>query len=123
MFAAPQAVPAAHAGGIGELAHVVIALLIVLGVLLLLATLVRRARGWGQRGPQHLEVLADVPLGAKERAVLLRVGAVQLLVGVAPGRVSALHVLTQPLEPIVPAAGNAAPAVSFQALLRRSLGV
>jgi flagellar protein FliO/FliZ len=123
MFAAPQAVPAVHAGGIGELAHVVIALLIVLGVLLVLATLVRRARSWGLRGPKHLEVLADVPVGAKERAVLLRVGGMQLLLGVAPGRVTVLHVLPQPLEPASPAAGNPAPAVSFQALLRRSLGV
>jgi flagellar protein FliO/FliZ len=123
MFAAPQAVPAAHAGGIGELAHVVIALLVVLGVLLLLATLVRRARGWSTRGPQHLEVLADVALGAKERAVLLRVGGLQLLLGVAPGRVSALHVLTEPVVPVAPATGEPAGAVSFQALLRRSLGV
>jgi flagellar protein FliO/FliZ len=123
MFAAPQAVPAAHAGGVGELAHVVVALLIVLGVLLVLATLVRRARTWRARGPKHLEVLADVPLGAKERAVLLRVGGLQLLLGVAPGRVSALHVLTQPLEPLAPASDNPAGGVSFQALLRRSLGV
>ncbi len=123
MFAAPQAVPAAHAGGVGELAHVVLALLLVLGLLLVLATLVRRARSWTTRGPKHLEVLADVALGAKERAVLLRVGGMQLLLGVAPGRVSALHVLTQPLEPLPPATGNAPAAVSFQALLRRSLGV
>jgi flagellar protein FliO/FliZ len=123
MFAAPQAVPVAHAGGIGELAHVIVALLIVLGVLLLLATLVRRARGWSTRGPKHLEVLADVPLGAKERAVLLRVGGLQLLLGVAPGRVSALHVLNEPLAPLAPAAREPAGTVSFQALLRRSLGV
>jgi flagellar protein FliO/FliZ len=122
MFAAPQAVPAAHAGGVGELAHVVLALLVVLTVLLVLATLVRRARNWGARGPQHLEVLANVSLGTKERAVLLRVGDLQLLLGVAPGRVSALHVLAQPLESNPPAAAPAG-AVSFQALLRRSLGV
>jgi flagellar protein FliO/FliZ len=123
MFAAPQAVPAAHSGGIGELAHVVIALLVVLGVLLLLATLVRRARGWTSRGPKHLEVVADVPLGAKERAVLLRVGGQQLLLGVAPGRVSALHVLSEPLTPLAPVSQDPAAPVSFQALLRRSLGV
>jgi flagellar protein FliO/FliZ len=123
MFAAPQAVPAAHAGGVGELAHVVLALLLVLGVLLVLATLVRRARSWSVRGPRHLEVLADVTLGAKERAVLLRVGGMQLLLGVAPGRVSALHVLTQPLELPPPATESPLPAASFQALLRRSLGV
>jgi flagellar protein FliO/FliZ len=123
MFAAPQSVPTAHAGGVGELAHVVVALLVVLGVLLLLATLVRRARGWSTRGPKQLEVLAQVPLGAKERAVLLRVGGMQLLLGVAPGRVSALHVLSEPLGPLAPQTQDATGGMSFQALLRRSLGV
>src|ERR1700722_18801930 len=98
MFAAPPAVPAGPAGGVRVRAPVGGALLIVLGVLLVLATLVRRARTWSARGPKHLEVLADVPLGAKERAVLLRVGGLQLLLGVAPGRVGWLRVLPQPLE-------------------------
>jgi len=123
MFAAPQAVPVAHAGGIGELAHVILALLVVLTLVVVLATVVRRARGWSVRGPQHLQVLAEVPLGSKERAVLLRVGGMQLLLGVAPGRVSTLHVLAQPLEPAEPATVNRTGVVSFQALLRRSLGV
>ena len=123
MFAAPQAVPAAHAGGVGELTHVVLALLVVLSLVVVLATVVRRARGWSARGPKHLEVLAEVPLGSKERAVLLRVGGMQLLLGVAPGRVSALHVLAQPLEPPAPELAQRPGAVSFQALLRRSLGV
>lgn len=121
MFASPQAMPATHAGGISELAHVIVALFLVLGVLLVLARIVRRARGGGARGQQLLEVLADVSLGAKERAVLMRVGSTQVLVGVAPGQVNALHVLS---EAAVPATAQTAPAaaISFQALLRRSLG-
>jgi len=122
MFAAPQSVPAAHTGGVGELAHVVLALLLVLAVVLALAALIRRARGLGARGSQLLEVQAAVSLGAKERAVLMRVGRTQLLLGVAPGRVSALHVLSEPLEPTQPADGPRTAALSFQALLRRSLG-
>ncbi|HET9331122.1 MAG TPA: flagellar biosynthetic protein FliO [Steroidobacteraceae bacterium] len=123
MFAAPQSVPPAHAGGVSELVHVVVALLLVLAVVFVLATVVRRARGFSARGSQLLEVLADVPLGTKERAVLLRVGSAQLLLGVAPGRVNALHVLPEPLDvaPPQPGAPRAA-GLSFQALLRRSLG-
>ena len=121
MFASPQAIPAAHSGGISELAHVVVALFLVLGVVLVLAKVVRRARGAGARGAPLLEVLAEVSLGAKERAVLMRVGRTQVLVGVAPGQVRALHVLADPLEPALPQAPQA-PGVSFQALLRRSLG-
>ena len=40
-----------------------------------------------------LAVLAQVSLGTRERAVLLRVGDRQLLVGVAPGNVRTLHVV------------------------------
>jgi flagellar protein FliO/FliZ len=123
MFAAPEAVPVTHVGGVSELVHVIIALLLVLAVLLLLARLLRRTRAFGGRGTRALEILADVPLGAKERAVLLRVGSTQLLVGVAPGQVSALHVLATPLELTAPATTAGNDARSFQALLRRSLGV
>jgi len=122
MFAAPQSVPAAHTGGVSELAHVVLALLLVLAVVVALAAVVRRARGFSTRGAQLLEVQAAVSLGAKERAILMRVGRTQLLLGVAPGRVSTLHVLTEPLEPAPPADGTRTAALSFQALLRRSLG-
>ncbi len=45
-----------------------------------------------------IDVIAEVPLGQKERAVLLQVGTTQILLGVAPGRVNALHVLAEPLE-------------------------
>ncbi|HUI61605.1 MAG TPA: flagellar biosynthetic protein FliO [Steroidobacteraceae bacterium] len=123
MFAAPQSVPAAHAGGVSELVHVIVALVLVLGVVLLLATLVRRARALTMRGSQLLEVLAEVPLGTKERAVLMRVGNTQLLVGVAPGRVNALHVLADPVEPAAPSGARTPAAPTFQALLRRSLGI
>jgi flagellar protein FliO/FliZ len=121
MFASPQAIPAAHAGGISELAHVIVALFLVLGIVLVLAKVVRRARGAGARGAQLLEILAEVSLGAKERAVLLRVGRTQLLVGVAPGQVNPLHVLAEPAEPAAPEVATAS-GLTFQALLRRSLG-
>jgi flagellar protein FliO/FliZ len=75
----------------------------------------------GSRIGNAIDILADVPLGTKERAVLLRVGTEQILVGVAPGRVSALHVLREPVE-IPKAATATAPAASFSALLKRSLG-
>ncbi|EQD42713.1 Flagellar biosynthesis protein, FliO, partial [mine drainage metagenome] len=47
------------------------------------------------RGPRPgaLEILASMPLGAKERAVLVKVGDAQILLGVAPGQVNTLHVL------------------------------
>jgi len=97
MFAAPQSAPATHAGALGGLGEVTLALLLVLGAVFALAWLLKRVRGFGARAGGSLDVLAQIPLGQKERAVLLKVGATQLLIGVAPGRVNTLYVLPEPL--------------------------
>lgn len=122
LFAAPHAAAAAAPVGAGGLVSVTLALLVVLAAIFAVAWVARRVRGMGNRLGNAIDVLADMPLGPKERAVLLKVGAEQILIGVAPGRVSALHVLREPIE-IPKAAAAARPAsASFAALLKRSLG-
>jgi flagellar protein FliO/FliZ len=121
LFAAPHAANPVAPVGAGGLASVTFALLAVLAAIFAVAWLARRVRGIGNRVGNAIDVLADIPLGPKERAVLLKVGTEQVLVGVSPGRISALHVLRDPVE--VPKANTAiAPAASFSALLKRSLG-
>ena len=122
LFAAPHAATAAAPAGAGGLASVTLALLAVLAAILAIAWLARRVRGIGNRVGNAIDVLADVPLGPKERAVLLKVGAEQILIGVAPGRVSALHVLREPVEVTKAPAPSIPDASSFRALLKRSLG-
>jgi len=134
-FAAPmqQAAPAA-AGG---LLRVIVALIVVLAAVLAAAWLARRMRAFsGGGGGANLEMLAQLPLGTRERAVLVRVGDCQVLIGVAPGSVRTLHVLQRPAQPasVAPAseahaarsdcapAGEGAARPSFKALLLRSLG-
>ena len=121
VFAAPQATTPGGPASVTGLGQVTVALFIVLCAVFAVAWLVRRMRGFGNRVGSAIDVLADIPLGQKERAVLIKVGQTQILVGVAPGQVSALHVLAEPLELAKPAdAGNSLP--SFRALLARSLG-
>jgi flagellar protein FliO/FliZ len=121
LFAAPHAANPVAPVGAGGLASVTFALLAVLAAIFAVAWLARRVRGIGSRVGNAIDVLADIPLGPKERAVLLKVGTEQVLVGVSPGRISALHVLRDPVE--VPKSTTAtAPAASFSALLKRSLG-
>jgi flagellar protein FliO/FliZ len=123
LFAAPQAAPVAHPGGLSGLGEVTLALLLVLGAIFALAWILRRMRGMGGRVGEAIDVIATVPLGQKERAVLLRVGATQILLGVAPGRVNALYVLPEPLAlERSPGAPATAAAPSFRALLMKSLG-
>ncbi|MDE2049518.1 MAG: flagellar biosynthetic protein FliO [Gammaproteobacteria bacterium] len=128
LFAAPHAAgpivaaapgPGQAAGGV---VSVTLALALVLAAIFAFAWLARRVRGFGNRSGDALDVIAEMPLGPKERAVLLKVGTEQILVGVAPGRLSALHVLREPVE--IPKASTAAApgAMSFAALLKRSLG-
>jgi flagellar protein FliO/FliZ len=122
LFAAPHAAAAAAPVGAGGLASVTLALLLVLAAIFAVAWLARRVRGIGNRVGNAIDVLADLPLGPKERAVLLKVGTEQILIGVAPGRVSALHVLREPIEVPKGATAAAPAAASFGALLKRSLG-
>ena len=123
LFAAPAAGSAAPAVSAGGLASVTLALLAVLAAIFALAWLARRMRAFGTRAAGALESLASMPLGAKERAVLLKVGDVQILLGVAPGQVNTLHVLVEPVELGKPAGESGSAArPSFAALLKRSLG-
>ena len=122
LFAAPHAVSTAAPTGAGGLASVTFALLVVLAAIFAVAWLARRVRGIGNRVGNAIDVLADVPLGPKERAVLLKVGTEQILIGVAPGRVNALHVLREPVEVAKTSTATSPTATSFSALLKRSLG-
>jgi flagellar protein FliO/FliZ len=121
VFAAPGAVASVPGTGVAGLGQVTLALCIVLGAIFLCAWFARRMRNISSGRAGALNVVAEVRLGPKERAVLLQVGTTQLLVGVAPGRISALHVLAEPLPPQAPAAPGG-DGVSFKSLLRKSLG-
>lgn len=120
VFAAPQAIGATHVSGVSGLGQVTLALIVVLVAVFAFAWVARRVRGMGSRVGNAIDVLAEMPLGQKERAVLLKVGTTQILLGVAPGRVNTLHVLSEPIELPKPEAGDARP--NFRALLMRSLG-
>jgi flagellar protein FliO/FliZ len=123
MFAAPQTTVAPHPAGIGGLGEVAFALLIVLAAIFVVAWLVRRMRIVGNRVGGAIDILANVQLGQKERAVLLKVGTTQILIGVAPGQVNTLHVLTEPLELAKPPAGTSGDSGNaFRTILLRSLG-
>lgn len=82
----------------GDLLQVTFALVVVLAVIALITWLLRRFGN--MNGPLNgkLKVLGAISLGARERAVLVQVGEQQILLGVAPGRVQTLHVLTSPLS-------------------------
>ena len=70
-----------------------VGLLLVLGLMLGLAWLVKRYVQVPGIGKGQVQIQGGVSLGAREKAVLLSVEGRRLLVGIAPGRVQTLLVL------------------------------
>lgn len=123
-FAAPDtavSLPGGSAGGIGQ---VTVALLLVLAVVFALAFALKKMRAISGGGANGIEVLAQVSLGAKERAVIIRVEGSRLLLGVASGNVSLLQVLppAQSGAEIPAVVADPAARPTFGQLLRKSLG-
>ena len=125
-FAAPTTTTSPAPSGVESLGTVTLALALVLAVIFVAAWLLRRVRGLGRTGTGALDIIADLPVGQKERAVLIRVGTTQVLIGVAPGRVSTLHVLAEPVTIAPPTSagpgGHGAERPNFKSLLMKSLG-
>jgi flagellar protein FliO/FliZ len=82
-------------GGIPALSLVRLAVgtILAVAVLLLGARWLMRYGGAQGVAAGALRVVASLPIGQRERAVVIQVGERQLLLGVAPGRVALLHEL------------------------------
>lgn len=76
---------------------VLLGLLFVVGLIFLLAWLLRRLGAVPMQGGQQLKVVAALSVGTREKVVVVDVAGKQVMLGVAPGRVSTLHVFEQPV--------------------------
>jgi flagellar protein FliO/FliZ len=125
-FASPAVVDTATPPGVGSLGQVTLSLALVLALIFATAWVARRMRGLNRASTDAMDVISTLPLGQKERAVLVRVGKQQILLGVAPGRVTTLHVLSEPVDVTTPpspgSSSGSAEKPSFKALLMKSLG-
>ncbi|WP_053133258.1 flagellar biosynthetic protein FliO [Pseudomonas sp. MIACH] len=95
-----QAVVAAPAGtGLGgQLTQLVLGLLLVVGLIFVLAWLLRRVQQVGPGNAQVIEMIGSRALGPRDRLVLVQVGEEQILLGLTPGRITPLHVLKTPVN-------------------------
>ncbi len=77
-----------------------VGLVMVLGLILGLAWLLKRMPGAGQglRQSEQLRIVGMLSVGTKERVAVIQVGGEQLLVGVSPGGISRLYLLPEPLD-------------------------
>ncbi|MHC8342951.1 flagellar biosynthetic protein FliO [Pseudomonas sp. RT6P73] len=97
--ATAAAAPAASSGVAGQLTQLVFGLLLVLGLIFFLAWLLRRVQQAGPAGKgQVIELIGSRALGPRDRLMLVQVGNEQILLGLSPGTITALHVLKEPIE-------------------------
>ena len=105
--------------GTGDVASVVLSLLLVLGTVMLCGWLWSRGRGWRGAAGEVFSVIATQPLGPRERIVVIEVAGKQLVVGMTATQINTLHVFD---EPVVRRTGAANGTVSpFAARLRERL--
>lgn len=83
--------------GVGSIVEVLIGLAVVLLVFVAMTWFMRRLGGVGSQAGGSMKVLGAMSVGTRERVVLVKVGEEQILLGVAPGRVQALHKLEKPI--------------------------
>ncbi|MBA4287610.1 MAG: flagellar biosynthetic protein FliO [Pseudomonas sp.] len=95
---APAAAPIASSGMGGQVLQLLLGLLLVVGVIFLLAWLMRRVQQIVPRGGQVIKILATQALGPRDRLVLVQVGGEQVLLGLTPGNITSLHVLKEPVH-------------------------
>lgn len=96
--AVQPSVPASGDGVAAQLMQLMLGLLLVIGLIFLLAWLVRRMQQVVPRGGQVIQLLASQSLGTRERLLLVEVGGEQILLGLTPGSITALHVLSKPVS-------------------------
>ncbi|CAD5108356.1 flagellar biosynthetic protein FliO [Zestomonas carbonaria] len=106
--------PMSTAGVTGQIGQLLLGLLLVVGLIFLLAWLLRRVQQIAPRGNQAIRIVASQALGPRDRLVLVEVGGEQILLGVSAGRINTLHVLA---EPVSMAAGETAPPEFAQRLM------
>lgn len=79
------------------ISQVVLGLLLVVGTIFALAWLSRRLGGALPGNGRNMKILGVLPLGTKEKIVLVEVGGQQLMLGVTPGQINTLQVFTEPV--------------------------
>ncbi|WP_438969999.1 flagellar biosynthetic protein FliO [Methylophaga sp.] len=80
-----------------NLLQTLMGLLVVLGCIVLVAWLLKRTNSFHTAANGKLRVIAGIPLGTREKAVLVQIGEEQILLGVTPQQINTLHKLEKPL--------------------------
>jgi len=113
--------------GASAMAQTLLWLMVIIGLILALAWVAKRFSNGTGFGSQGMKVISALPVGNRERIALVQVGDKQILLGIAPGNVSKLHVFDEPVMPVPAASGSSAVSsangqrAGFQSVLKNAL--
>ncbi len=86
------------------LVQLILGLIVVVACILALAWFAKRFNHLQSSTNGMLRIIGGLSMGSRERVVLLQVGSEQVLVGVSPGRINTLHVLSNPIDDVLSSA-------------------
>src|SRR5690606_16409083 len=95
--ATPVAINATPIGGGQHLVSVTLALLGIIALIFAISWFVKRFGQGGFAQNQHIKILSTMPLGTRERIVLIDAGGQQLLLGITATAINTLHVFSEPV--------------------------
>lgn len=72
--------------------QILVSFLVVIGLILALAWLMRRTGRFGAENTRILKIIDSLSLGMREKIILVEVNDINIVVGIAPGHIRALHV-------------------------------
>lgn len=105
---------------IGQLAQLGGGLILVVGLIFLMGYLMRRVGPLAPQGGQHIRLVSSLPLGPRDRILLVDVGGKQMLLGASAGRINTLHVFDEPVAEVTASgAMNSDFARTLRGLLKR----
>ncbi len=84
-------------GSGAHLVNVTLGLMFILALIFGISWFVKRFGQGTFAGNTHMKVLATLPLGTRERIVLIDAGGQQLLLGITPTQINTLHVFETPV--------------------------
>jgi flagellar protein FliO/FliZ len=70
-----------------------VGLVIVLSIFFVCVWALRKLNTSAANGAEKMRIVDGIPLGLREKIILLQVGKKQLILGITPGRIETLHVL------------------------------
>lgn len=85
-------------GGSSDYLKLSLSLIFIVGLILACAWLVRRMSGGAGFNHRHMKVLSILPLGSREKLMLVKAGDEYLLLGVTPHSINTLHRYDEPVD-------------------------